>query len=105
VEAAKRALQRDPTSTLAWSALGIAQYRAGSWQAALEALTKVGDLTGGGDSGEWFFIAMVHWQRGNKEEARRWYQKAVDWMQKHRPGDPDWRRFRAEAAELLGMKE
>jgi serine/threonine protein kinase/tetratricopeptide (TPR) repeat protein len=105
IEAAKRALQREPTSSRAWHALGIAQYRAGSWQAALEALTKVGDLTDGGDSGGWFFIAMLHWQRGNKEEARRWYQQAVDWMQEHQPGDPELRRFRAEAAELLEVKE
>jgi serine/threonine protein kinase/tetratricopeptide (TPR) repeat protein len=105
IEAANRALQRDPTSIRAWQALGIAQYRAGSWQAALEALTKVGDLTDGGDSGEWFFIAMVQWQRGNKEEARRWYQQAVDWMQKHQPADAELRRFRAEAAELLEVKE
>jgi eukaryotic-like serine/threonine-protein kinase len=105
VEAAKRALQRDPASTIAWSALGIAHYRGGAWQAALEALTKAYDLSGGGNSAEWFFIAMVHWQRGNKEEARRWYQQAVDWMQKHQPGDPDWPRFRAEAAELLGITE
>jgi tetratricopeptide (TPR) repeat protein len=105
IEAAKRALQRQPTSIRAWHALGVAQYRAGTWQAALEALTKVADLTDGGDSGEWFFIAMLHWQRGNKEEARRWYQQAVDWMQKHQPGDPELRRFRAEAAELLEVKE
>jgi hypothetical protein len=48
---------------------------------------------------------MIHWQRKDKNEARRCYQKAVDWMQKHKPGDADLRRFGAEAAMLLGLKK
>ena len=48
---------------------------------------------------------MAHWQVGNKEEARRWYDKAVEWMEKNKPDDEELRRFRAEAAELLGIPE
>jgi tetratricopeptide (TPR) repeat protein len=104
VQLSKKALQVVPLSAEYWSDLGIAQYRAGAWQAAVEALTKAMEFDQGSDSGEWFFLAMAHWQRGDKKEARRWYQQANDWMEKHQPGDAELRRFRAEAAELLGMK-
>ena len=35
----------------------------------------------------------------------KWYEKAVQWMDKNKPDDEELKQFRAEAAELLGMKE
>jgi len=72
VEAAKRALQHAPLSRRYWGALGIAQYRAGKWQAAVEALAKTVELAQGGNSVDWFFLAMAHWQLGDQKQARRW---------------------------------
>ncbi len=48
---------------------------------------------------------MAHWQLGNKDEARKWYDKGVEWMVKNKPQDSELRRFRDEAAELLGVNE
>ena len=45
---------------------------------------------------------MSHWQLGKKDEARQWYDKAVEWMEKNKPDDEELKRFRAEAEELLG---
>jgi hypothetical protein len=59
------------------------------------------DLHAGGDSAEWFFLAMAHWQLGERSQARDWYTRAVPWMEKNRPGDEQLQRFRAEAASLL----
>ena len=59
------------------------------------------DLRKGGDAYDWFFVAMAHWQLGDKTKAREWYEKAVGWMEKKRPDDAELKRFRAEAAELL----
>ena len=42
---------------------------------------------------------------GEKEEARQSYDQAVEWMEKNRPEDEELLRFRAEAAELLGIGE
>ena len=39
-----------------------------------------------------------------REEARKWYRQAVAWTEKHRPRDEELRRFRGEAADLLGVK-
>ena len=69
VKAAKQALQRAPLLRKYWHVLGIAQYRAGKWQAAVEALNKAMELGQGGDSSEWFFLAMAHWQLGAQRRS------------------------------------
>ena len=35
--------------------------------------------------------------------AREWFDKAVAWTDKHQPDDPELKRFRAEAEEVLGL--
>jgi len=85
--------------------LGVAHCRAGNWDKAIETLNRSSELRNGGDSFDWFFLAMAHWQLAHKDEARQWYGKAVDWMEKNKPDDEALCRFRAEAAELLGVTE
>jgi WD40 repeat protein len=96
---------RGPTDGNYWNTLGMAYYRVGDWKAAVAALGKSMGLRKGGNSFDWFFLAMAHQRLGAKEEARRWYDKAVQWMDKNKPQDEELRRFRAEAAGLLGVKE
>jgi len=86
-----------------WNTLGAAHYRAGSWQQAVRSLQKSMALRAGGDSFDWFFLAMCHWQLGQRDQARDWYTRAVEWMTKYKPQDAELIRFRSEAAELLGM--
>ena len=57
------------------------------------------------DASDWFFLAMAHWQLGNKAEARRWYDQAIEWTDKQAPTSENRGRFRREAAELLGVNE
>jgi tetratricopeptide (TPR) repeat protein len=104
IELSKKALQVSPLSAEYWRTLGIAQCRTRSWHAAVEALSKAVEVGHGGDSREWFFLAMAHWQLGDKKEASRRYKQAVEWMEKHVPGDEELRRFRSEAAQLLGVE-
>src|SRR5262249_50685447 len=68
VAAAQRALQRAPLVRRCWDALGIAQYRAGNWHAAVEALTKARDVAQRRDSADGFFLATAHWQLGDKQQ-------------------------------------
>ncbi|HUE74171.1 MAG TPA: protein kinase [Pirellulaceae bacterium] len=105
VALAQKAVELDPKNAAYPNTLGVAQYRAGDWKAAIAALEKSLELRKGGDSFDWFFLAMAHWQLGEKDKAREWYDKAVQWMDKHQPNDEELRRFRAEAAELLGVKD
>jgi len=50
-------------------------------------------------------LAEVHWRLGHKDLARRWFDKAVVWMDKNKAEAERHRRFRAEAAKLLGIDE
>jgi hypothetical protein len=59
----------------------------------------------GGDAAQWFFLAMAYWKLGEKDKARAWYDRAAAWMDKHHPNSGDLRRFRAEAAQVLELKE
>ena len=58
-------------------------------------------LREGGDSFDWFFLAMAHWRLGDRDQARTWLKRAVEWMDQHRPHDDELRRFRAEAETLV----
>jgi serine/threonine protein kinase/tetratricopeptide (TPR) repeat protein len=105
VKLAEKAVQLAPQNAGAWNTLGLARLRAADWQAARTALEKSMVLHQGGDSFDWFFLAMAHWQLAHKEEARKWYDRAVQWMEKNKPKDEELIRFRAEAEGLLGIKK
>ena len=61
-------------------------------------------LRNGGDSYDWFFLAMAHWRLGEKEKGRQWFDGAVQWMDKNMPTDKDLGRFRTEAAQVLKIE-
>ncbi|MCI0460419.1 MAG: tetratricopeptide repeat protein, partial [Gemmataceae bacterium] len=108
VEAAKKALALGPESSWKWQIVGWAQYRAGDWKASIVALEQSMALQTnpkGGGPWQWFFLAMAHWQLGNKDEARTWYDRAARWMGGHASTNEEWRRFRAEAAALLKIED
>jgi len=105
VELAKKAIELAPNGGVFWNTLGVAEYRAGDWKAAIDALTKSLEVRKGGDSFDWFFLAMAHWQLGEKPHARSWYDKAVRWMEKNQPKNEELVRFRTEAAAFLEVNE
>jgi tetratricopeptide (TPR) repeat protein len=86
VDLARMATQQEPEKALSWNTLGIAYYRSGKWEEALAAIQKSIDLSKPGSAADWFFLAMIHWQLGNKAEAGKWYDQAVEWMDKNKPG-------------------
>jgi tetratricopeptide (TPR) repeat protein len=88
-----------------WNTLGVAHFRAGEWQAAVAALNQSMQLRKGGDSADWFFLAMAHWRRSDWDQARNWYDKAVAGMDSHSPNHEELLRFRAEATALLGIED
>ena len=104
MELAHRVLQHVPSSRMGWHVLGIAHYRAGKWQSAIESLETAMDLGKGGNSSEWFFLAMAHWQLSNKDQARRWFDQATEWMDANKPLDLELRHYRTEAEALTGFE-
>jgi len=50
------------------------------------------------------FLAMAHKRLSQDGEARAWYDRAVEWVEKNAPKDDELRRFREEARALLKLK-
>jgi tetratricopeptide (TPR) repeat protein len=97
-----------PANSYSWQALGWALYRTGDWKESVEAFHKSMHLQQapkGGNSGQWFGLAAAHGQLGNQEEARKWYHKAVQWMEQNAPRSEFFGRLRPEAEQVLGLKK
>jgi Flp pilus assembly protein TadD len=106
VELAQEALKLAPNSADFWNTLGVAQYRDGNFKEAISSLQKYRDLrTSDAEYGNPFFLAMAHWQLGHKEDARRWYDKGAQWMDRQPAPSAALQGFRNEVAELLGLNE
>jgi tetratricopeptide (TPR) repeat protein len=62
---------------------------------------------GGGDPRGSFVLSMARSKLGDKEQARRWYDKGVKWMDENKPRsrceEETLVLFRDEAAKLLGV--
>jgi serine/threonine-protein kinase len=101
VRLAQKAVAADGKDGDHWNTLGVAHYRNGDYKAAVAELEKSMRLRRGGDGFDWFFLAMAHWRLGHRDEARAWFDRAVKWMDRHKPNDGELRRFRAEAEALL----
>jgi serine/threonine protein kinase/WD40 repeat protein/tetratricopeptide (TPR) repeat protein len=101
LESAKRAVEMAPKEGFYLNTLGIAQYRAGQWRSAIETFNETMELQKFLTSFDYFFMAMAHWQLGEKEPARKEYENAVEWMEKNQPTHEALVRFRAETEELL----
>src|SRR5262249_47620400 len=104
VSLAARAVQMEPDIPGHWKVLGAARYYANDFPGAIEALEKSSALQKSHDGIQTFFLAMSHLRLCRKDEARKWYDRAVRWSgEKKCEG---WLRFiRAEAAALLGVSE
>jgi tetratricopeptide (TPR) repeat protein len=105
VALSEKAVTQQPKEASFWRTRGLALFRAGRHQDAAEALEKGMRLGDGGDAADWFFLAMTRWKLDDKTKARERFHRAVEWMRKNRPRDPVLRRFHAEAAALLEMRE
>jgi serine/threonine protein kinase/Tfp pilus assembly protein PilF len=105
LEAARKAVELDPKNIDYPTSLGMANYRAENWKAAIESLEKSMELRRGGNGFNWFFLAMAHWQLGDKEAARTWYTQAVQWTDKHQPKNEELRRIQLEASDLIGPEK
>jgi serine/threonine protein kinase/WD40 repeat protein len=109
---AKKAVELVPTEGLYWNTLGVVQYRAGDWKAAIVALNQSMELRQGGDAFDFFFLAMACKRLGQKEQALLWYKRGALWVEQNNQAlaksaqhAEELRRFHAEAALLLGIKD
>lgn len=105
VALAKRAVELAPSNGDCLVTLGVAHYRAGNWKEARAILQESTPVERDDICINWFVLAMTDWQLGKRKDARMWYDKAVEWMERNKPTDEELGRFRGEASELLELKE
>jgi tetratricopeptide (TPR) repeat protein len=103
VEFAERAAKLDPQQPVCWRILGLARYRERDWKGAVAAMQRATEL-----STQWsyhyFFLAMAHWELGNREQALEVFKRTADWTEKNYPDDhQESREFRTEAEKVLGI--
>jgi len=103
VRLAQMAVQGQSKHGTFWNTLGVAHYRSGNDKAAIAALETSMGLSAGGDSFDWFFLALAHQRQGDQAAARKWLDQAVRWMDKHMPNNEELRRFRTEAEKAVGV--
>ncbi len=106
LELARKAVELEPKNAEYWNTLGVAQYRSGDFTAAITSLNNSVEL--GSVESEIpcnaLFLAMAHWQLGDHDAAREWYEKGVKWTSDNNSTGEELARFRAETEELLGIE-
>jgi len=99
---AKQAVEADPKTSLYVNTLGVAQYAAGDYAAAIDTLNRSMRLHDGGDAYDFFFLAMSYAQKGDRPAAVSWYERGVRWLAANQATKPkEFERIRAEAAGLV----
>jgi tetratricopeptide (TPR) repeat protein len=121
----------DPTRAVQWAkqavssgsrawqvhVLGLAQYRAGQFDQALQSFEEAKIKPWNHSGLNWFGLALVHHRLGHPDEARRCLDKGIEWLE--REGQPsaerptklqhqDWieaQLLRREAEEMLKTKQ
>src|SRR5207237_7091318 len=102
VALAQEAVAQAPQDAKCWNILGVARYRSGDFNGAILALQKHRELaTGEPELSNSLFLAMAHWRLDHQDEARHWYHRGVESMDRN-PKSSILIHARAEAAELLG---
>ena len=96
--------------------LGLAQYRAGQFDQALQSFTKASVKSWRFWELNWFGLALLHHRLGHPNEARQCLDKGIQWMERKCPPSPgrraellpqDWleaQLLRREAEETLKTK-
>jgi serine/threonine protein kinase len=87
--------------------LGIAHYRAGQWQRAVEVLTESVNLDPErvGEGYDKFFLAAAHWRLGNREQARRVFQEAQEWWDRIKTDDEVLHIYHDEITALIESED
>ena len=94
-----RSGRRTQTPTIRWRWPSIVRVTGPSLAASGRSM----ELRKGEGAYNWFFQAMVRWQKGDKDEARKWFDKAVAWTKEKDPKNKELLQFWREASELMGQ--
>jgi len=107
VELCRKAHEMEPENGDYLVGLAAAHYRAGQWQEAIATTANLTELLDEKNCIRCFFMAMAHWQSGDKVKATNWHNRAIEWVPEN---DLNWRlqktyySLHLEASQLMGIK-
>ncbi len=105
VAKARRAVELAPGSGSLLNTLGVALYRAGEFQEALDTLTRSAEMnakTLGDQPGDWAFIAMTRWRLNQADDAHAALAKLRELAAEARwKADEETKRWLQEAESLM----
>ena len=101
---AEEAVQIAPTASAYWNTLGIAYYRNNEHYKAIRALSRAVslDVTTGGNSFDFYYLALANQALGYAKPARDWLDHAEAWTEKHPELSGSFIKIRAEVADVFG---
>jgi serine/threonine protein kinase len=103
LENALQAVAYEPDNPHFLKTLGVARYRKGEYLSAINDLED--SIRRGGNSADTrFFLAMARAQANELDQAKKIYDEADRWMRENHSEDPNFKRFREEAAAVIYMK-
>ena len=102
----RRAADLVPGDAMSLNTLGVALYRAGRYDEAIDILERsLAAGRGQTDAFDLFFLAMAHHRLGHRADARTHFDRALRWLGDHKTLDQRWAEaltgFRAEAEAVL----
>lgn len=103
LELARKAVASSHENDYEVQTLAVAEYRLGHWSEAIATTKRMFTADNDGDAGDWLLLALAHWQAGEKELARVWFDKALAWIKQGKVIQPLVRQLWTEAAELMGL--
>ena len=82
---------------------GIALYRTGEYENAIEPLNKYSEEHDDGET--FFFLSMAHHQVGSRDKGLACFNQGAKWIKDRHNQNPNLMRLQSEAAELFEMDQ
>jgi hypothetical protein len=108
VELADMAIKLLPTNQALRTTLALASYRSHDFRAAIAAVQNPINSSESEPATDLILQAMAYWQLHEEQQARHFYGKAIEWIEKNQlhgliPNGLDLRDIQAEAEMLIGI--
>jgi WD40 repeat protein len=88
VQLARRAVAGSPQNHVFLNTLGAALYRVGRFPEAIQVLDQAVQAHGrGGAAWDWLLLAMSHQRLHHTDEAGRWLDQAISWIDRRDAGE------------------
>ena len=115
-----RAIRLDPTYAAAYVQRGWAYAKKGDYDKAIADCSEAirfdqartaappkepHDIRSAVEAEVAMVLVEVHWRLDHKDLARRWFDKAVVWMDKNKGEAEKLRHYRRDAGQVLGINE